>query len=284
MCVEEFVVDQRGRVIMSVENSTVKFTKKQHFAPAPFGATSNGSDSGSGSLVIGEGPKRYFAPSYGATDVYRSSCRLVEPVQRSNEAPVRVPYPKAHEVKCTTFTRDRDRRHLTESGLPSIISPKDRELNWTTKKTVLCGDDNQPRHSYKSNEYQIESKINRKQRVHDTDMGKKRNYISVASMGDKAYKGPEHSAGFFKDGGLIPGSSIIQRTKISSIPQNTTPADTNRSLKSLSAHEKRELDIMNNDRASIETLTNSFYKRGQQQPSWEEKTGMWMCRPEDEND
>jgi hypothetical protein len=142
--------------------------------------------------------------------------------------------------------------------LPSVIAPKDRELNWTTKKTVLFGDENQPRHRYKSEEYQIESKIQCKQRVHDTNMGKKRNYIPVSSLGDKSYKGPDQSPGFFKEGGLIAGSSIIQRTKTSSVPKKTT-SDSNRSLKSLTAHEKRELDIMNNDMASIETLTVSVF-------------------------
>jgi hypothetical protein len=212
-----------------------------------------------GSLVIGEGPKKYFSPAYGVPDVYKSSCRMVEPVHRSNEAPTRVPHPKANAVEFTTFTRDRDRRHLTESGLPSVMHPKDRDLNWTTKKTVLFGEDNEPCHRHKSSEYLIESKFDRKQRIHDSNMGKKRNYISVASLGDKSYKGPEHSPGFFKEGGLIAGSSIIQRTTTSSVPKTATTTSSShappRSLRSLTAHEKRELETTNNDMAAIGTLT-----------------------------
>jgi hypothetical protein len=87
-------------------------------------------------------------------------------------------------------------------------------------------------------------------------MGKKRNYIPVATLGDKSYNAPERAPGFFKEGGLIVGSSIVQRTKTSSIPKNTTGSgSSSRSLKSLSAHEKRELETMNHDMSSIETLT-----------------------------
>mmetsp|Transcript_1534 Transcript_1534/g.2700 ORF Transcript_1534/g.2700 Transcript_1534/m.2700 type:complete len:268 (+) Transcript_1534:150-953(+) len=267
---------------MSVENMT-KLSEKQHFSPTPFGAASNDSDTGSGSLVIGEGPKRYFAPSYGVPDVYKSTCRQVEPVCRSNAPTFHRPHPQERDVQFTSFSRDRDRRHLTDRDLPCVMNPKDRELNWTTKKTVLFGDQNQPRHSFKSEEYAIETKFNRKQRVSDSDMGKKRNYISVASLGDKSYKFADREPGFYKEGGLVVGSSIVQRTKTSSVPNKACVGSTG-SLKSLTAHEKRELETINNDMSSIETLTNSYYKRGQQQPSWEEKTGMWLCRPEDEND
>ena len=41
-------VTQTLSTIMSIENLTVKFTKKQHFAPTQFGSSSNGSDLGSG--------------------------------------------------------------------------------------------------------------------------------------------------------------------------------------------------------------------------------------------
>jgi len=33
----------------------------------------------------------------------------------------------------------------------------------------------------------------------------------VRSLGDKHYKSPEYSAGFYKDGGLIAGSSNVNR-------------------------------------------------------------------------
>lgn len=268
---------------MNIKDTRVHFPEKQHFPPAPFGSSSKGSDSGTGSLVIGEGAKRFFEPTYGAPEVYRSSCRIIEPVQRPSEPPMRRPRPGLQDLTFTTFSRDRDRRHVTEKDLPCVISPKDKELNWTTKKTVIYGDDNKPRHSFRSGEYVIESQINRKQRILETDSEKLRNYIPAASLGDKAYKSPEQSAGFFRDGGLIVGSSAAPRPSGPRAPA-APAASLARSIKSLSAHEKRELETTKNDMSAIETLTNSHYKRGQQQPSWEERTGMWLCRPEDEND
>lgn len=38
-----------------------------------------------------------------------------------------------------------------------------------------------------------------------------RNNINVAAPGDKSYKVPEHSPGYYAQGGLIPGSSIVKR-------------------------------------------------------------------------
>lgn len=35
-----------------------------------------------------------------------------------------------------------------------------------------------------------------------------RNNIGVASLGDKPYKYPEYSNNFYRDGGLIPGSTF----------------------------------------------------------------------------
>ena len=34
-----------------------------------------------------------------------------------------------------------------------------------------------------------------------------RNGLSMAALGDKIYKAPEYQTGFFKDGGLIVGST-----------------------------------------------------------------------------
>lgn len=208
---------------------------------------------------MGEGPKRFFAPSRGVPEEYKASCRMIEPIHRSNEAPVRVPFPKASHLEFTSFVRDRDRRHFGESAMPSVTSRKDQELNWTTKKTVLCENNNQPCHGLKSEEYSLESIFDRKQRVSDTNLGKKRNYIPASSLGDKPYTGPERSPGFYKEGGLIAGSSIIQRTKTSCVPKAATSSNvSSRSLKSLTAHEKRELENINADITSIGTLTVSF--------------------------
>jgi len=37
---------------------------------------------------------------------------------------------------------------------------------------------------------------------------KQRNYIKVASLGDKPYKSPDYSALFFQRGGLVTGATV----------------------------------------------------------------------------
>jgi hypothetical protein len=55
---------------------------------------------------------------------------------------------------------------------------------------------------------------------HQTQIGRKvrvegleqmRNGLDVKSLGDKSYKKPEHSSGFYREGGLITGSTVASR-------------------------------------------------------------------------
>lgn len=265
-----------GRV--SMNSAKVNYAEKMHF---PDTSSTTSEPDCSGSVVIGEGSKRYIPTSYGAEEVYRSSCRLVQPVHRSSTPVDRVIVPDASKLQFTSNARDRDRRHLTELDLPSVKKTKHRELNWTRKRSNY-GNIGNARNLHHSEEFSIESVMTRKHKIREKNLGPRRNFVSVSSLGDKPYKIPDHSPNFFKEGGLIVGSSIVQRTKAS--PVTSTITSNGKPLKSLSAHERRELESVSYDMAAIETLSNSFYKRGQQQPSWEEKTGMWLCRPEEEND
>ena len=53
------------------------------------------------------------------------------------------------------------------------------------------------------------TQIGRKIRVNDLDA--QRNGLEVIAPGDKSYKKPEHSSGFYQEGGLITGSTIVNR-------------------------------------------------------------------------
>ena len=55
----------------------------------------------------------------------------------------------------------------------------------------------------------IEKTMGQKGRL--TDLGDKRNYLPISSLGDKIYKHPDYSTDFFKEGGLIPGSNIRKK-------------------------------------------------------------------------
>lgn len=49
-----------------------------------------------------------------------------------------------------------------------------------------------------------------------------RNLLGVSSLGDKSYKSPEYESGFFKDGGLISGSTAFRlRNGEASLPDPT---------------------------------------------------------------
>ena len=47
-----------------------------------------------------------------------------------------------------------------------------------------------------------------------SELASMRNGFGVKAMGDKEYRHPEYAAGYFKAGGLIPGSTHPNRKKI----------------------------------------------------------------------
>mmetsp|Transcript_15383 Transcript_15383/g.23178 ORF Transcript_15383/g.23178 Transcript_15383/m.23178 type:complete len:267 (+) Transcript_15383:172-972(+) len=264
-----------------IDNVKYIRNEKIHFKQLSFGATSNGSDSGKGSLAIGESEKRHFEPQRSSSREFHPSCRMVEHMERCpDEVVIPKRRPQLHTLKFTAADRYRDRRHVRESDLPCVKNPKEKELNWTRKKTVRDGN-NTIVSAKSSGEYQIETTINRKQRI--PSITRMRNGIPIANPGDKSYRDAEKSIGFYKEGGLIAGSSINPRpAKVLKGSAETMHAG--KSLKSLTAFERRENNISDSDRAQVEMLTNSQYKRGQEVPCWEEKTGMWLCNPAEEED
>lgn len=55
------------------------------------------------------------------------------------------------------------------------------------------------------NEYTAEQKMGTKQRI--STIYDQRNGMPLQSLGDKIYKAPEYVPGFFKEGGLVVGST-----------------------------------------------------------------------------
>ena len=56
-----------------------------------------------------------------------------------------------------------------------------------------------------SNEYNQEKVMTQKKRI--KNLYDQRNGLPLTSLGDKVYKHPDYTPGFFKEGGLIPGST-----------------------------------------------------------------------------
>lgn len=69
-----------------------------------------------------------------------------------------------------------------------------------------------PKAHFTMAEYSLESKMGKKTR--SGDFYQMRNGLSTNTLGDKIYRAPQYSSGFFKEGGLITGSSIAYRPRV----------------------------------------------------------------------
>jgi hypothetical protein len=131
----------------------------------------------------------------------------------------------------------------------------------------------------------MESSMNRKQRV--TDPYQMRNGIPTASLGDKYYKDATREPGFCKQEGLVTGSTIGIRK--SAKPQfkkseSLTSQVKTKSKMTMTFSEKKAKASLDYDKQEVLALNKPGEKLGQVVPSWEERTGFWLCRPEDEAD
>lgn len=105
-------------------------------------------------------------------------------------------------------------------------------------------------------------------------------------VGDKAYRIVEHSDKYYAQGGLIAGSTIQLRKK-SSVVMKKGPDNQGRTTeakKLISYAEKAKLAGIKEEINDVLVLTNSYTKLNQELPCWEEKTGFYIVRPEDEAD
>lgn len=129
----------------------------------------------------------------------------------------------------------------------------------------------------------IEDAMGRKQRL--TSEEHRRNDIPAVSRGDKYYKEADRERDFFKSGGLIPGASIAaSKTKTqlgkdlnasSSHPCHSKPPQT--------YQEKRRKELLSDELKQLRDLNNCSERLGQEIPSWEQKTGLYLVKPEDES-
>ena len=82
-------------------------------------------------------------------------------------------------------------------------------MPWDTNKAcddAVGGKGTFVTHNRKSiNEYAVEGKMGNKKRVNT--LYEARNGLQMTSLGDKIYKAPEYMTGYFRDGGLIAGST-----------------------------------------------------------------------------
>ena len=128
----------------------------------------------------------------------------------------------------------------------------------------------------------MESYMNRKQRPGES-IETMRNGIPVRVPGDRPFKKAEHEPGFHAKGGLIPGSNIQLRKSAKPIRASGLATKEANTEKKLSYREKIRLEEERSEKMQVYVLTNeTTQSQGQSVPSFEERTGAYLVKPEDE--
>jgi hypothetical protein len=154
------------------------------------------------SIVVGEGSRRRFTATYSVAQEYEQGKRHISPPKRSNSPPRGKRYIPAAKgsgeelgLLCAVKRRIPD---------ASMKRSESTELQWS-KKGRVTGENGISAALKESGELNIETTMNRKQRViADID---RRNGIPIARPGDNPFKKVDHETGYFEKGGLIPGST-----------------------------------------------------------------------------
>ena len=126
-------------------------------------------------------------------------------------------------------------------------------------------------------EYQVESVMNRKKRI--LSLGEKRNFMKTCKPGDKNYNCVENSPDYYKEGGLIPGS-----TNWINFRKTTRKGDDNfyqtldLNIKVLDRNKlwtsKELIESLNKDKKYVEQLNNwdiKLFKENQNKDSKKEE-------------
>ncbi|KAL4468343.1 hypothetical protein ABPG72_010744 [Tetrahymena utriculariae] len=117
-----------------------------------------------------------------------------------------------------------------------------------------------------NNQYELEKQLQTKTRVEG--LPQMRNQLDVRSLGDKAYRHPEYSSDFYKQGGLIPGATIQdKRQKVVSEKQLQSV----RVPGKLTWKEREKIEEMNEDKRQVDEL--DFWEQNilrEANPNWKD--------------
>ena len=110
--------------------------------------------------------------------------------------------PRKEAVKHISFKpsdikENYERRHV-QPAHPSLLGPTNDNLQIGLRPFDQAN-------KTSSKEYNEEKVMGMKKRV--TNIYDQRNGLPMASLGDKIYKSPDYTPGFFKEGGLVAGST-----------------------------------------------------------------------------
>ena len=150
---------------------------------------------------------RYIPEKKSSEYIFKPSLKLVKSYLENVRKQNKLDKGRKHEFDCLKkitdsydnnlfFTRKRSKDKIQST---SLILPQLKEKP-KTRNTKLV-------HSL--SELNIEKVMNRKKRINSLDQ--QRNHYKIVNQGDKNYRYAECSVNFFKEGGLIPGSTNIIR-------------------------------------------------------------------------
>lgn len=236
------------------------------------------------SLVRGENGRRKFDPVYSSSEEFKPSCRIIDRQLYSDDIELKGKRLIQREAYCQKEIELPNKRHLLEASQRRSETTKYPSVIWETRKQVYMPDGAHASHR-DPNEFQIETLMNRKQRIL-SDI-EQRNYIPTATLGDKSYAQADREPGFYAKGGLIVGSTIVlKKSGKPSFKKNESMSGSSKNIKQLTAipyEKKQERLSLQYDVSQVNFLTKPSSRQGQVVPSWEERTGMYLVNPEDEN-
>jgi hypothetical protein len=180
--------------------------------------------------------RKHFDSTYGTVKKSKL-CLRPFPQQNRESTPIdTMPKPKKEMNYTAKPYGHPEKLHLYQGrALESLYTP--------TIKTF-------PSRDGMSNEANLERGMGRKLKIDDID--DKRNELGLKSLGDKAYKFPEYCDRFFKEGGLIAGSSIRAR-QVKTLVVKASDQVQNRP-KGTTWKEKCRKDELDEEEAAVKSL------------------------------
>ena len=228
------------------------------------------------SLIPGEGGKHHFPTIYSDTESFRPARKYIERPEYGKE--YSSPKKKLAPRPAPKEAREEGCKHFPDEYTKATETTDALCVGWQSRRRLPPAG---------SKEYNMETYMNRKQRIGSLE--EQRNGIPCANQGDKFYKSPEYMPGYCAAGGLIPGSSIVARKSAKPEPKKKVESESGtkqetKKKSTLTYAEKVKLLEKKYDMDQIKFLNNKSTKLGQDVPSWEERTGQFIVKPEDEKD
>jgi len=181
--------------------------------------------------------RKHFDATYGAVKKSKL-CLKPFPQQNRESTPIdTIPKTKKEMTYTAKPYGHPEKLHLYQGrALETLYTP--------TIKTF-------PSRDGQSKEANLERVMGRKLIIEE--MEEKRNQYGVKSLGDKSYKFPEYSDKFFKEGGLIAGSSI-QARKVQTLIVKASDQVQNRA-KGTTWKEKCRKDELDDEESAVKSLS-----------------------------